>query len=199
MSAYDYPQRTHRRKHGPRGYRATAEFREWLRDEFLFRCVYCLEREQWGNRLGHFHIEHFVPVAHRPEAFLDYDNLLYSCQACNLLKADQSVPDPLRVFTRRTVVVTPAGRMRGKTKEASRLIDLLQLNSASYCRRRRLMIAILKAIAKVNPALHDELMGFPDDLPDLSSLRPPSGNARPGGTEKSFYALRLEGKLPKVY
>ena len=46
MPAYRYPNQTHRRKHGPQGYRAAAEYREWLRDEFLFRCVYCLERER---------------------------------------------------------------------------------------------------------------------------------------------------------
>lgn len=199
MPAYDYPTRPHRRKHGPRGYRAAAEFREFLRDEFLFRCVYCLEREQWGNHLGHFHIEHFVPVARRPDALLEYDNLLYSCQACNLLKSDRDVPDPLRVFTRRTVTVARTGVMRGKTSDARRLIELLQLNSASYRQRRRLMLAILKAIRKADSALHDELMGFPDDLPDLSALRPPGGNARPDGVRKSCFALRRAEKLPKTY
>ena len=86
-----------------------------------------------------------------------------------------------------------------KTAEARRLIGLLQLNSASYCRRRRLMLAILRALRTVNRALHDELLDFPDDLPDLSSLRPPGGNARPGGIGRSCHAQRLAGKLPTVY
>jgi hypothetical protein len=161
--------------------------------------VYCLEREQWGNRLGYFHVDHFLPVAHQPDGLLEYDNLLYSCVACNLLKADQIVPDPLRVFTSRTVVVEQNGQMQGKTKEAMRLIDLLQLNSMSYRRRRRLMLAILTAISNVNPALRDELLGFPDGLPDLRALRPPGGNTRPGGIQTSCHFLRLAGKLPKVY
>jgi hypothetical protein len=199
MFAYLYPARKHRRKHGPRGYRAPSEFREWLRDEFMFRCVYCLEREQWGNRLGHFHVEHFLPVAHRPDGRLEYENLLDSCQSCNLLKADQSVPDPLRILTRRAVVVKKNGLMQGKTKEARRLIDLLQLNSRSYRQRRRLMIAILSAVSKVNPDLYVELMSFPDDLPNLSVLNPPGGNSRPSGINTSFYALRQDGKLPMVY
>ena len=38
-----------------------------------------------------------------------------SCQACNLLKTDQSVPDPVLVFTRRTVSVKQTGVMQGKT------------------------------------------------------------------------------------
>jgi hypothetical protein len=56
-----YPSQPHRRKHGPRGYGNAIEFRGWLRDEFSFSCVYCLEREQWVNRIGHFHGDHFRP------------------------------------------------------------------------------------------------------------------------------------------
>lgn len=91
------------------------------------------------------------------------------------------------------------GTIQGNTKEARRLIDLLQLNSPSYRQRRRLMVAILLVIGKVNPGLRDELLGFPDDLPDLSALRPPGGNSRPGGIKRSCHALRLAGKLPATY
>src|SRR5205814_9068910 len=37
------------------------------RDEFTFRCVYCLLREQWGLVRGTFAIDHFLPVAIHPE------------------------------------------------------------------------------------------------------------------------------------
>jgi len=73
-----YPSRPHRRKHGPRGYRSAIEFRPWLRDEFTFCCVYCLEREQWVNRIGHFHGDHFRPVVDNPGLALEYDNLICS-------------------------------------------------------------------------------------------------------------------------
>lgn len=199
MSAYDYPSPRHRRKHGPRGYRVASDYREWLRDEFVFRCVYCLEREKWTNVLGHFHVEHFLPAALNPESQLEYDNLLYSCQACNLLKGSQIVPDPLKVFTQRTILVTKSGALQGRTKEARRLIEVLQLNGASYQLRRRLILAILKTVKKTNRLLYDELMGFPDDLPELRKLKPPGGNSRPGGIKKSFQALREAGKLPLVY
>ncbi len=199
MPAYRYPDRKHRRKHGPLGYQAVAEFRDWLRDEFAFRCVYCLEREQWRNRLGHFHIEHFVPVAKQSEQRLSYDNLLYSCQSCNLLKGPQIVPDPLKVFTSGTVIVRRNGSLYGRTKEAKRLIDLLQLNDGSYLKRRRLMIEILTAVAKTNPDLHRELLGFPDDLPNLAALKPPGGNSRPAGIKQSYHALRQSGQLSDTY
>lgn len=45
---FNYPDAPHRRRHGPRGYADYASYRPWLRDEFTFRCVYCLLREQWG-------------------------------------------------------------------------------------------------------------------------------------------------------
>ena len=96
-------------------------------------------------------------------------------------------------------MVLRSGRIHGKTTEANLLIDVLQLNDESYRRRRRLMIEILAAVAKTNPALHRELLGFPDDLPDLAQLKPPSGNSRPLGIKQSHYALRQTGKLADTY
>jgi hypothetical protein len=199
MPAYHYPPRPHRRKHGPRGYRNVAEFRPWLRDEFSFRCVYCLEREQWVNTVGHFHGEHFLPVAARPDLELVYDNLLYACHACNSLKGRLLVPDPLEALRSKTVIVTRDGTIRGRTKHANRVIDLLQLNDPSYRRRRRFILAVVGLAEKHDRMLFLELMGFPDDLPDLSRLHPPAGNSRPNGVDKSYLALRQRGKLPVTY
>lgn len=41
------PATPHRRTHGPFGYERYQLFNPWLRDEFVFPCVYCLEREVW--------------------------------------------------------------------------------------------------------------------------------------------------------
>ena len=199
MDAYRYPSRRHRRKHGPRGYRNAIEFRPWLRDEFLFRCIYCLEREQWVNRIGHFHGDHFLPVADHPDLALEYDNLLYVCQACNFRKGKQDVPDPLRVLLSSAVTVRRDGSIQGRTKEARRLIEALRLDSPSYRRRRRLMIEILSMAARFNRALYRELMGFPEDLPNLEDHEPPGGNTRPAGVKNCCFALRQQGKLPETY
>lgn len=199
MPAYRYPHRQHRRKHGPQGYRTATDYREWLRDEFSFRCVYCLEREQWGHRLGYFHVEHFAPVAQHPEQRLSYDNLLYSCQACNFTKGPRTVPDPLKVLTSDAVVVRRSGSLHGRTREVKRLIELLRLNSECYRKRRRMMLGILSAVAQTDPDLHRELLGFPDDLPNLAALKPPGGNTRPAGVKKSCFALRERKRLPAAY
>ena len=96
--AFTYPGGPLVRRHGPSGYSDVQSFRPWLRDEFSFRCVYCLVREQWGKRLGEFDLDHFEPVASSPEASLDYDNLVYSCHACNLRKGKRQVPDPTQAL-----------------------------------------------------------------------------------------------------
>ena len=63
MQGFEYQTAPHIRRHGPGGYQDYDSYRDWLRDEFLFRCVYCLHREQWYDRGATFNIEHFVPVA----------------------------------------------------------------------------------------------------------------------------------------
>lgn len=74
----------HLRRHGPSGYANYQSFKSWLRDEFAFRCVYCLCRERWEPN-GHrgFSAEHIQPRAVRPDLKGDYDNLLYACVTCN--------------------------------------------------------------------------------------------------------------------
>jgi hypothetical protein len=43
------------------------------------------------------------------------------------------------------------------------------------------------------------LHGFPDNLPRLSTLKPPDGNARPESIVDSYYAKRQRGELPEMY
>ena len=71
MDAFVYPAEPPRRRHGPQGYATPQGYRPWLRDEFCFRCAYCLLREQWGLVRGTFDIDYFLPVALHPEKVLD--------------------------------------------------------------------------------------------------------------------------------
>ena|SRR5713101_1667716 len=64
---FAYPREPHGRRHGPAGYEDYGHYKPWLRDEFTFRCVYCLERETWyPNRAASFSADHFVPVVLDP-------------------------------------------------------------------------------------------------------------------------------------
>src|SRR5438445_783907 len=72
MTPFTYPSAPLVRRHGPVGYLDTSSFRPWLRDEFGFRCVYCLRRERWEPDLGVFEIDHFAPVSQSPDLRVAY-------------------------------------------------------------------------------------------------------------------------------
>ena len=48
-SVFQYPSSPYTRRHGPCGYSDHTSYKPWLRDEFTFRCVYCLARERWRH------------------------------------------------------------------------------------------------------------------------------------------------------
>ena len=55
IDPFPYATDTHMRRHGPVGYSSYKAYKDWLRDEFAFRCVYCLFREKWyPNRADAF-------------------------------------------------------------------------------------------------------------------------------------------------
>ncbi len=194
-----YPPTPHVRRHGPVGYADHASYRPWLRDEFSFRCVYCLLREQWGRVGGLFDVDHFLPVANRPDLAAEYDNLLYACTTCNLAKRDQEIPDPLTVLTSANVQVSEDGRLHTESGVAACLIEILGLDTDDAVEFRMTWIGIVALAADSNPNLRRKLMGFPDDLPDLRRLRPPGGNIRPEGVNASWHARRKWGDLPETY
>ncbi len=49
-----------------------------------------------------------------------------------------------------------------------------------------------------DPEQFARLMQFPDDLPNLSALRPPEGNSRPEGIEESHFTRRKRGELSPI-
>jgi hypothetical protein len=119
-----------------------------LLDEFSFRCIYCLLREQWGRVRGFFAIDHFLPVAIDPGAALDYENLLYVCAACNAVKGKRRLPNPLTALTGGNVYVSEDGVLHSESAEAARLIERLGLNSDESVEFRFLWIGIIALAAK---------------------------------------------------
>lgn len=189
MIPFDYPAIPHSRRHGPTGYLDVASYRPWLRDEFGFRCVYCLRREVWEPDTSVFEVEHFHPVSTHPELATVYDNLLYSCSACNSAKGAGLVPDPCVAMTSDAVQVHADGRLEPLTPTARRLVRQLDLNDPQYVAWRRRMIRIVALAAVHDPELHRSLLDLPAELPDLALLKP-SGNTRPSGVEQSFLRRR---------
>lgn len=198
-AGFNYPKLPHARRHGPQGYVGYNSYRPWLRDDFCFRCVYCLIREQWGRVFGEFDLDHYAPQSLNPRRATDYDNVLYSCACCNAGKGEQVVPDPTVVMLAEQLVVHEDGAITGLTNDADRLIRMLDLDDEEYRRWRRTWIRILELAERFDPPLFRQLMGFPEDLPDLSRLRPPGGNSRPAGIGESYFEQRKRGTLPIGY
>jgi hypothetical protein len=167
-----------------------------LRDEFTFRCVYCLSRERWGSVTGQFDLDHFVPKAQIANEPSTYGNLVYACHACNLRKRDWILPDTM--LTSANIRVYEDGRMVGLTPQAAYQIRALWLNTPQSIQWRRLWIRIIQLAEECDAELFRRLMSYPDDLPDLSRLRPPS-NSKPEGVQQSYHALRMRGELSQAY
>jgi len=194
-----YPTDPHQRRHGPAGYAAYESFRPWLRDEFAFRCVYCLSRETWGPLGGQYAIDHFVPAALAPNQKTEYTNLLYSCVTCNGVKGNRRVPNPLTVFLNGSIRVEPDGALHSETTEVAQLIELLDLNDPRRLEYRALWISVLNLARRFDAELHRRLLGYPADLPDRATLKPPGGNIRPNGIVESHFARRKRDELPETY
>lgn len=195
---FDYSTQVHRRKHGPAGYQDYESYRPWLRDEFSFRCVYCLRRERWGLRRGNWDIEHFVPQSADENKRLDYENLLYACRTCNLNKSASLALDPCQVGFGNLVQVNEDGVIRPLNDDGAILIQALRLDNDDYTEFRHLMLRILSALQEHDPQLYARLMSYPDDLPNLQALKPPQ-NTRPEGVAQSCLAHRNQGELPATY
>src|SRR6266849_3981735 len=125
IAAFDYPAGVYQRRHGPVGYTDYGSYREWLRDDFSFRCVFCLRREQWTIRLGAFHVDHFVAQAIDGSLACEYDNLLYVCATCNARKSDLAVPNPSLVDFSQCLRIDMDGIIEPLNTEGELLIDLL--------------------------------------------------------------------------
>src|SRR5262245_41935742 len=158
MSApFSYPVSPHERRHGPQGYVSYQSFRPWLRDDFRFRCVFCLLREQWGKTRGTFDLDHFYPVSFRPDLATVYDNLLYICATCNDAKGSQKVPDPCQVLLAGKVRVRDDGTILAETPEARRLIRALGLDDPEYTEFRLMWIGIIQLAERYDTELHRKL------------------------------------------
>ncbi len=200
MAPFAYPKAPRSRQHGPEGYAQCEAYRPWLRDEFAFRCVYCLAREQWHKGRYGFHVDHLVPQSEEPRRVDDYDNLVYACATCNLLKKGfVGVPDPCKVAYATSLRVGADGRIEALDRDGVLLVKVLRLENDENTEYRRVMLEILELARLHDRSLYVELLRYPDDLPNLAAKRPPGGNSRPKGVAKSHLARRQRAELDETY
>ena len=109
------------------------------------------------------------------------------------------MPDPLVVLFRANAFVTEDGVLHTTTPEAARLVELLALDRPQATELRMTWIGIIALAKKHDETLYCKLMGYPDDLPNLSLLRLPGGKCKSESIATSFFALRSNGSLPETY
>ncbi len=203
---FAYPIEPHLRKHAPARYANYTDYKPWLRDEFDFRCVYCLQRETWSRAGAEaFSVDHIIPQVSDPDELFvcDYLNLLYACIRCNSARQDELVLDPTRQGMGEHLCVHLDGTIIGLTFDGFELIRLLHLNRPSAIKERQRIFRILgrRVLYPSDPeVLRDyyEAFGYPDDLPDLRRKRPPGGNALPENAEYCCFARNERSQLPVI-
>jgi hypothetical protein len=202
---FTYSRQPHDRKHGPNGYRDYKSFKEWLRDEFTFRCAYCQERERWyPSGKGAFAVDHAKPKGWRNTlAWSATIRTWCTCSRCNSAKGERLLLDPCRMAFAEHLKVKNDGSINGRTKEGKRLIKILglDLEAPTKVRRYYIRVAALYKRAPDHPelkALYFHAFCYPDDLPDLASLRP-KRKTKPKGIADSFLHLRQTDLLPARY
>jgi hypothetical protein len=206
IEVFRYSSTPHGRRHGPAGYSSYKRFKPWLRDDFTFRCIYCLFREKWyPDGAAAFGVDHHIPQSKAPSLALVYDNLFYTCQRCNSLKQDHEFfVNPSVEAIGSHMHVLPTGEVEALTKYGNILIDFLQLNDEERVRWRQHLLRLANAVnaGMIEPQqLADEIAAqfkFPDNLPDLRALHPPN-NSLPAGAESCYYVQRENGVLPSDY
>lgn len=204
-TAFDYPSSPHVRRHGPRGYADYKHYKPWLRDEFSFRCVYCLCRETWfPDGDAYFGIDHVWPRSRAPERLSTYDDLVYACCVCNAWKKDFLEPiDFGAVALAEHLGGQADGTIRALTPRGEALIDVCALNRPDLVAFRRDLRTLLDLLARRRgedaTRLRQRYLGYPDDLPDLATFRPPGGNSRPEGIATCSLERRRRGELLDIY
>jgi hypothetical protein len=196
---FKFPTKAHCRLHGPGGLTDYRNYKPWLRDEFEFRCVYCLTRELWTNDgPTSFTIDHVKPKSLYPKLQCEYDNLVYACTWCNSHKSNSlGFPDPCATSLAEHVRYR-SNMFYGITPKGRRLVKILDLNAKGPWRFRGYFLRLFEGQSRFSRAELD-LFCYPDDLPDLSPLKPPKGNRRPAGIKQSHYARKKVGLLPEYY
>jgi hypothetical protein len=202
---FRYADTPHTRSHGPQGYQDYRSYKPWLRDEFHFRCVYCLCRERWfPDGDANFSIDHVRPSRTAPVQRNLYDNLVYACCQCNASKQDATgVLAPCEEPFGRHVEVLDDGTIKGHTLYGAALIRICRLDRPKLTAFRRGMLTLWRALERRQDpeaaALRHRFFGLPANLPNLSALRPPGGNTQPHGIEESYFSRHQRGELPPIY
>lgn len=209
IAPFAIPRGPHIRRHGPYGYVNYGSYKEWLRDEFQFRCVFCLHREKWERRGWRvFQIDHIIPKSIDPSRECLYENLQYVCDSCNGHKSTKDLPDPCRFDYSQHYQFEDDGRVTPLTESGEMYIEILELDDPDLVRYRRKVVATLRQLedAAKKKEIDDvdlveeleETFGYPRDVPDLRR-KSRTRNSKPGSEYQCYFVRLVNGEIPRIY
>jgi hypothetical protein len=186
-----------------------GRYKDWLRDEFQFRCAYCLHREAWERRGWRvFQADHIIPQSVDESKINQYNNLVYCCDSCNGFKSDKVIPDPCRWPYGEHYRFEPDGTVTALTKLGELYIEVLALDEAHLVKLRRKVFKnyqnLVELIAELGEDDEDlqaelhELLGYPDDAPDLRKKKPPI-NSRAEAVKDCYFVRLMDPEFSRLY
>jgi hypothetical protein len=101
-------------------------------------------------------------------------------------------------LTANNVLVYPDGAIVGLSDSADEIIRVLCLNSPQWKRWRRTRMRIVELALAYDRELLLELLGYPENIPNLRACRAPP-NTRPDGANDSYFERRRRAELPEIY
>ena len=201
------------RRHGPFGL-TYDKYKDWLRDEFQFRCVYCMHREKW-DRDGwrNFWLDHVIPQSKDKSKIHLYDNLVYSCASCNRTKQDWPLPGPCCAAYHGHYRFEPDGTVTPLTDEGALYAEILGLDAPHLVAFRQKTFRTYTELEELLDLIEDdfdsldeegvldrveELLGYPADIPDLRGKRL-KANTKPDGKQQCYFARLERAEIPRIY
>jgi hypothetical protein len=114
------------------------------------------------------------------------------------------VLDPTSVAFGKHIRSGENGILISETEDGQFVINLLHLNDnpALQVRQKYLRILELRDKLPSDPDVEKlflDAFGFPDDMPDLRTKRPPGDNTKPGSEQTCYFARRERKELPETY
>lgn len=201
---FTYPAAPHVRRHAPGGYTDYTSFKPWLRDEFVFCCVFCRLRERfYPTGQDAFAVEHLIPQVARPDLVCEYANLVYACVKCNSFKGERGrVPDPCVTAYGNHLRVEADGRVVALSDDGRVLMRLLRLDRSELTELRGRFLRLARKV-DTDPTSDwaqdvRQFFSYPPDMEDLRPLRPPADGA-PRSADDCHFARRERQELAETY
>lgn len=176
ITPFKYPDNVHTRTQHPPVFTNYRKYKSYLQAEFDNKCVYCRKSDSLQDPSA-FHVEHYKPKNKFPVLTTDYDNLLYSCAACNRYKSEywsdeikEQILNPCIHVMNNYVGFDKKDRSKiiARNDQGELFISLLRLNndlSVSYREQMEAMIiSFLKNLVQIDHKTKakeiDEVIGY---------------------------------------